>query len=70
MPRDQLHPGSLSLSRWGGKKRDPGNEVEPVLSGLFIFSNIKNAAGNIAGTLPDDFGSGSDENKNMYRESE
>ena len=34
-----------------------------------ILSNIKNATGNIAGTL-DDFGSGSDENKNMYRESE
>ena len=45
-------------------------ERQPVLFGLFIFSNIKNAAGNIAGTLPDDFGSGSDENKNMYRESE
>ena len=34
-----------------------------------ILSNIKNAIGNIAGTL-DDFGSGSDENKNMFRESE
>ena len=34
-----------------------------------ILSNIKNATGNIAGTL-DDFGSGSGENKNMYRESE
>ena len=38
-----------------------------MLSGLFIFSNIKNAAGIIVGTL-DDFGGGSDENKNMYRE--
>ena len=34
-----------------------------------ILSNIKNATGNIAGTL-DDFGSGSDENKNMYKKSE
>ena len=33
-----------------------------------ILSNIKNATGNIAGTL-DDCGSASDENKNMYRES-
>ena len=44
-------------------------ERQPVLFGSSIFSNIKNAAGIIVGTL-DDFGSGSDENKSMYKESE
>ena len=46
-----------------------GKKVRRLLYGYgtsSILSNIKNATGNVAGTL-DDFGSGSDENKNMHR---